>query len=84
MATNPIPDGTTNLSINLPIPLRKKIQSLADASGITVSAYVRALLRAAVEEQITSTLIAEKPHRLGYAPARTDATQAPPHKSDKK
>lgn len=84
MATNPLPDGSTNLTVNITKDLRKEIQRLADASGITVSAYVRALLRIAVDEQLTSALITERPPQLGYAAEQHGATQARRRKSDSK
>lgn len=44
MATNPIPPGTKNLSVNIPDALHADLKRLALDSGITVSKYVRKIL----------------------------------------
>jgi Arc/MetJ-type ribon-helix-helix transcriptional regulator len=44
MATNPIPPGTANLSVNLEHQLISEIDSLAASSGCSRSEYIRRLL----------------------------------------
>jgi hypothetical protein len=51
MATNPIPDGTVNLSANGPVELRDAIDWLAKQSGCSRSKYIVRLLEKARAER---------------------------------
>lgn len=48
MGTNPLGRGTKNLSVNVPVPMREALEKLAQASGLTLSQYVRLVLTKAV------------------------------------
>lgn len=52
MATNPIGKGTKNVTVNMPEELKKALQELADASGLSLGHYIRAVLADAKKEQI--------------------------------
>jgi|GEM_PF-772624 len=52
MATNPIPKGTKNLSINIPATLHTALRKKAKASGLSMSAYVRRILELAHEKNL--------------------------------
>ena len=52
MATNPIPKGTKNLSINIPTSLHASLRKQAEASGLSLSAYVRRILELAYERDL--------------------------------
>jgi hypothetical protein len=44
MGTNPIGKGTKNVSVNMPEDLQRSLAKLAEASGVTLSAYIKAVL----------------------------------------
>lgn len=48
MGTNPLGRGTKNLSVNVPTSMRQALERLAEASGMTLSQYVRLVLTKAV------------------------------------
>ena len=52
MATNPIPKGTKNLSINIPASFHASLHKQAKASGLSLSAYVRRILELAHERDL--------------------------------
>jgi predicted DNA-binding protein len=50
MATNPLGEGTKNLSVNMPEKMKSDLETLASKSGLTLGAYVRAILQEAVKD----------------------------------
>lgn len=50
MGTNPLGKGTKNVSVNMTEELRDSVAALAEASGLTLSAYVKAVLSEAVAD----------------------------------
>ena len=52
MATHKIPKGTKNLIVNMPIPMRHRLEELAGKSGVKLSEYVRDVLVAAAAENL--------------------------------
>ena len=52
MPTNPIPKGTKNLTVNVPAELHQEMQSLASASSMKLSQYVRGLLLMARDQKV--------------------------------
>ncbi len=78
MGTNPLGRGTKNLSVNVPASMRQALEQLAQASGLTLSQYVRLVLTKAVtsghayEIRETST-----PYGISSEPPGPDAGRAP-------
>ncbi len=60
MATNPIGKGTQNFTINMPKPLKKALQELADRSGMSLGEYIRTVLEDAKKEQVRFQTKVEK------------------------
>ena len=52
MATNPIPKGTKNLTVNVPDELHAEMKRLAAGSSMKLSQYVRHLLCLARDQQL--------------------------------
>jgi predicted DNA-binding protein len=60
MGTNPLGKGTKNVSVNMAEELRDELAKLADASGLTLSAYIKTVLADAVKDGATITTRIEK------------------------
>ena len=56
--SNPLGKGTRNLSANVPIELFVAIESLANVSGVSMGAYVRALME---DARAKRTVVRENP-----------------------
>ncbi len=52
MPTNPIPKGTKNLTVNVPVELHEEMKRLASSSSLKLSGYIRHLLYMARDKQI--------------------------------
>ncbi|MCH6258767.1 hypothetical protein MLD52_19570 [Puniceicoccaceae bacterium K14] len=52
MATNPIPKGTKNLTVNVTDALHKDLKKLAKASSMSLSQYVRHVLEHAKNQNL--------------------------------
>ena len=52
MATNPIPKGTKNLTVNVTNALHKDLKKLAKASSMSLSQYVRHVLELAKSKNL--------------------------------
>jgi hypothetical protein len=52
MATNPIGNGTKNLTVNIPDDLDRDLRKLAAASKMKLGPYIRALLEEARREKV--------------------------------
>lgn len=59
MGTNPIGRGTENLSVNVPSAMKAALQTLADASGMKLSEYLRRILQRVVEDNVTYRVLTE-------------------------
>jgi hypothetical protein len=53
MGTNPVGKGTKNVSVNMPEELRESLSRLADASGVSLSAYIKGVLGEAAKDGAT-------------------------------
>lgn len=60
MGTNPLGKGTKNVSVNMAGSLRDDLAKLADASGLSLSAYIKTVLAGAVEDGAIITTRIEK------------------------
>lgn len=69
MATNPIPEGTKNMTVNVPKKLYAELEQLTKASGLkSVGAYARAVLIDAVKNHdlvLNETTVQRRPRRWG-------------------
>ncbi len=78
--TRPIGKGTRNISLNMPEQLRNDLVALAQASGMTLSAYLRMILTRAVERgtvfQITEHRSREHLRVAEPPPAQTTRRQS--------
>ena len=52
MPTHPIGRGTVNVTINMPIALRQRLQEFADASQCSLSEYLRRLMADAADSGV--------------------------------
>ena len=52
MPTNPIGNGTKNLTVNLPAELHASVKDLAKRSDLTMGSYLRALIKLAREKDL--------------------------------
>jgi hypothetical protein len=78
MGTNPLGKGMTNVSVNVPDQVRAQLGALADASGMSLSAYLRAIITSAVRQRLTYRMVAtELPDEIrpdGIPPTATIPT----------
>lgn len=53
--TNPIPPGTRNLTVNIPLVLADALRALAQQSGVSRNVYCRRVLESAAERKVIVT-----------------------------
>lgn len=77
MATKPLPQGTRNLTVNVPRQLHAQLAALADRSGMSVSEYCRRILIKAAEQGTTYRQVWEEvQHGTGAGKPAAGAEQA--------
>ena len=78
MATNPLGEGTTNLSVNMPVELYEALKELAKTSNLRVGAYARLVLKDAAVRHTKLKLVNSDPVPALVAGGATLALQDGP------
>lgn len=65
MATNPQAAGQTRINFQISEEDRDKLQKLADASGMKLSAYIRLIMEEAVSDELVFTHSPERKPKVG-------------------